>query len=218
MAMPTKSRLLTTTDDRSGSAKPTPPIHPGEILLEEFLKPLEITQYRLAKSINVPARRINEIVHGLRGITADTALRLARFFGTTDRFWLNLQTHYDLEKRKDALGRRLDEEVRASWETAWWVSLSTLVRPAEGGIDLRVKVVPRASRSEVVGVLGDWLKVRCAAPAEGGRANRDLTRLLREWLGAQSVWIVSGHSSPKKTVRVEGISKAGRERLLAEKS
>jgi len=74
-----------------------PPIHPGEILLEEYLKPLGLSQYRLAKDITVPARRVNEIVHGKRAITADTALRLARFFGTSDRFWLNLQTRYDLE-------------------------------------------------------------------------------------------------------------------------
>lgn len=87
------------------------PVHPGEILLEEFLEPMGITQYRLAKDISVPPRRINEIVHGLRGITADTALRLARYFGTSERFWLNLQTRYDLEIEKDRLGGRLDEEV-----------------------------------------------------------------------------------------------------------
>jgi len=91
--------------------KKLPPIHPGEILLEEFLKPLEISQYRLAKDIHVPARRINEIVLGKRSISADTALRLARYFGTTDRFWLNLQTRYDLEIEKDKLGRRLIKEV-----------------------------------------------------------------------------------------------------------
>ena len=89
------------------------PIHPGEILLEEFLLPMEITQYRLAKSISVPPRRINEIVHGNRSITADTALRLSRFFGTTERFWMNLQTRYDLEVEKDRLGSRLDREVDA---------------------------------------------------------------------------------------------------------
>ena len=87
------------------------PIHPGEILLEEFLEPLEISQYRLAKDISVPPRRINEIVHGLRAITADTALRLARYFGTSERFWLNLQVRYDLEIEKDRLGSRLQEEV-----------------------------------------------------------------------------------------------------------
>jgi len=85
------------------------PIHPGEILLEEFLEPIGVTQHRLAVSIGVPPRRINEIVHGKRRITADTALRLSRYFGTTDRFWLNLQTRYDLETEKDRLGNTLDE-------------------------------------------------------------------------------------------------------------
>ncbi|HLY22410.1 MAG TPA: HigA family addiction module antitoxin [bacterium] len=88
-----------------------PPIHPGEILNEEFLKPLKISQYRLAKDINVPPRRINEIVHGTRAITADTALRLARYFGTSERFWLNLQARYDVEIEKDKLGPRLFKEV-----------------------------------------------------------------------------------------------------------
>lgn len=87
------------------------PIHPGEILLEEYLQPLELSQYRLAQDISVSPRRINEIVHGTRTITADTALRLARFFGTSDRFWLNLQTRYDLEIERDRLGHRLEEEV-----------------------------------------------------------------------------------------------------------
>ena len=93
------------------STKRLPPIHPGEILLEEFLKPMEISQYRLAKSVSVPARRINEIVHGKRSITADTALRLSMFFGMSDRFWLNLQIKYDLELEKDRLGPRLKNEV-----------------------------------------------------------------------------------------------------------
>jgi addiction module HigA family antidote len=87
------------------------PIHPGEILLEEFLEPLDISQYRLAKDISVPPRRINEIVHGKRSITADTALRLARFFGTTERFWLNLQVRYDLEVEKDRLVDVLERDV-----------------------------------------------------------------------------------------------------------
>ncbi len=87
------------------------PVHPGEILREEYLEPLELSQYRLAKDISVPARRINEIVHGTRAITADTALRLARYFGTSDRFWLNLQARHDLEMEKDRLGRRLEREV-----------------------------------------------------------------------------------------------------------
>ncbi|MGH7166348.1 MAG: HigA family addiction module antitoxin [Nitrospiraceae bacterium] len=88
-----------------------PPVHPGEVLLEEFLKPLGMSQYRLAKDLHVPPRRINEIVHGLRSITADTALRLARYFETSDRFWLNLQARYDLEVERDRLGGRLKKEV-----------------------------------------------------------------------------------------------------------
>ncbi len=87
------------------------PIHPGEVLFEEFLKPMKISQYRLAKDISVPARRINEIVHGTRSISTDTALRLARYFGLSERFWLNLQTHYDIEIQKDKLNGRLEEEV-----------------------------------------------------------------------------------------------------------
>jgi addiction module HigA family antidote len=87
------------------------PIHPGEVLLHEFLEPLDLTQYRLAKSLKVPARRINEIVHGMRAISADTALRLARFFGTSDRFWLNLQAAYDLDVERDRLGDRIRREV-----------------------------------------------------------------------------------------------------------
>ena len=87
------------------------PVHPGEILMEEFLEPLGVSQYRLAKDISVPPRRINEIVHGKRSITADTALRLARFFGTTERFWLNLQVRYDLEVEKDRLEDVLDRDV-----------------------------------------------------------------------------------------------------------
>ena len=85
------------------------PIHPGEILMEEFLEPLEVSQNRLAVVIGVPPRRINEIVHGKRRITADTALRLSRYFGTTDRFWLNRQTRYDLETERDHLGATLDQ-------------------------------------------------------------------------------------------------------------
>ena len=92
------------------------PIHPGEILLEEFLHPLDLSQYRLAKQISVPARRINEIVRGTRAVTADTALRLSRYFGTSERFWLNLQTRYDLEIEKDRLGSRLKSEVRVLTE------------------------------------------------------------------------------------------------------
>ncbi|MGW0891721.1 HigA family addiction module antitoxin [Saccharopolyspora sp. NPDC002578] len=87
------------------------PVHPGEILNEEYLQPLGISQYRLAKEIGVPARRINEIVHGARRISADTALRMARHFGTTERFFLNLQEHYDLEVEKDRIGDELDRIV-----------------------------------------------------------------------------------------------------------
>jgi addiction module HigA family antidote len=89
------------------------PIHPGEILLEEFLKPMGISQYRLAKDTGVPPRRINEIIHGTRGVSADTALRLSRYFGTSERFWLNLQVRYDIEMQKDRLGDSLDREVRS---------------------------------------------------------------------------------------------------------
>ena len=87
------------------------PVHPGEILLEEFLNPMKISQYQLAKAINVPARRINEIVHGKRAVTPDTGLRLSRYFGLSERFWLNLQMQYDLEVTKDSLQERLDREV-----------------------------------------------------------------------------------------------------------
>jgi antitoxin HigA-1 len=88
-----------------------PPVHPGEVLLEEFLKPLAITQYRLAKSISVPPRRVNEIVLHKRGVSADTALRFSRFFGTSAEFWLNLQSQYDLDVEGDRLGSRLEAEV-----------------------------------------------------------------------------------------------------------
>ena len=87
------------------------PIHPGEILQTEFLEPMGITQYRLAKCLRVPPRRINEIVHGKRSISADTALRLSRHFGTSERFWMNLQARYDIETQKDMLGDRLESEV-----------------------------------------------------------------------------------------------------------
>jgi addiction module HigA family antidote len=89
-----------------------PPIHPGEILLEEFLKPMGISQYRVAKDINVSPRRINENVHGKRSISADTALRLSRYFGLSERFWMNLQSRYDLEMEKDRLADRLEKEVQ----------------------------------------------------------------------------------------------------------
>jgi addiction module HigA family antidote len=92
-------------------AKRLPPVHPGEILLEEFLVPMGITQYRLAKSISVPPRRVNEIVHGARAVSADTALRLARYFGTSERFWLNLQSQYDLDLEYDRIGSRIEREI-----------------------------------------------------------------------------------------------------------
>jgi addiction module HigA family antidote len=93
------------------------PIHPGEVLLEEFLKPMHMSQNRLALNIGVPPRRINEIVLGKRGITADTALRLAKFFGTSAEFWLGLQSQYDLDVTAEALGERLEQEVRAHVST-----------------------------------------------------------------------------------------------------
>ena len=91
--------------------KKSSPIHPGKILLGEFLEPMGISQYRLAKDTNVPPRRINEIVHGKRSITADTALRLGKFFNMTPQFWMNLQGRYDLEVAEDNLDDRLDKEV-----------------------------------------------------------------------------------------------------------
>ncbi|MFL5800649.1 MAG: HigA family addiction module antitoxin [Roseiflexaceae bacterium] len=94
-----------------------PPLHPGEVLLEEFLIPLGISQYQLARDLSVPARRINEIVHGKRAISADTALRLARYFSLSERFWLNLQARYDLEVAKDRLAQRLEREVKVHTAT-----------------------------------------------------------------------------------------------------
>ena len=98
--------------DDDSAAEVLEPIHPGEILKEEFLDPLGVTQYRLAKDTGVPPRRINEIVHGRRSITPDTALRLARYFGMSPEFWLDLQGHHNLERARDALGDRLEREVR----------------------------------------------------------------------------------------------------------
>ena len=88
------------------------PVHPGEILLEEFLKPLQMSQYRLAKEICVHPRRINEIVHGTRSITANTALRLSRLFGNSARFWINLQVHYDLEVERERLQGELEQQIQ----------------------------------------------------------------------------------------------------------
>jgi len=106
-----KSKSSTTTKTRRAAAEKLPPVHPGEVLLEEFLKPMNVTQYRLAKDISVPPRRVNEIVLHKRGITADTALRLGRYFGTSEQFWLNLQNEYDLDVERDRLGDRLKSEV-----------------------------------------------------------------------------------------------------------
>jgi len=92
-------------------ARKLAPIHPGEVLLSDFLEPLGLLQNRVARDISVPPRRINEIVHGKRAISADTALRLARYFGTSERFWLNLQARFDLETERDRLGKRLEKEV-----------------------------------------------------------------------------------------------------------
>lgn len=92
--------------------KKLPPVHPGEVLLAEFLEPMGISQYRLAKDTSVPPRRINEIIHGKRAVTADTALRLGRFFGMDPKFWINLQARYDLDKAEDALAERLEKEVK----------------------------------------------------------------------------------------------------------
>lgn len=88
------------------------PIHPGEVLLHDFLEPMGISQYRLAKATNVPARRINEIVHGTRAVTADTALRLSRCFGLSDEYWMNLQAHYDLQVTREAIEDNLDLVTR----------------------------------------------------------------------------------------------------------
>lgn len=92
-------------------AKRLAPVHPGDVLLEDFLLPLGISQYRLAKDISVPPRRINEIVRRQRAISADTALRLGRYFGVSPRFWLNLQAEFDLDVEADRLGDRLKNEV-----------------------------------------------------------------------------------------------------------
>lgn len=92
--------------------KKIPAIHPGEILLEEFLEPMELSQYRLAKDINVPARRINEIVHGKRSITADTAIRLGHYFNMSAEFWMNLQILFDLEVQRDQMMDELESEIQ----------------------------------------------------------------------------------------------------------
>ncbi len=103
------SRSSTTTERR---APELPPVHPGEILIEDFLKPMGISRYRLAKALGVPPQRIHDLVHGRRAMTADTALRLARYFAMEAQFWMHLQTRYDLEVASDQLAGRLDHEVQ----------------------------------------------------------------------------------------------------------
>ena len=122
-----------------------PPIHPGEILLEEFLKPLGITQYRLAKEIGVPAQRIGDIVAGKRAITADTALRLSRYLGTSERFWLNLQARYQIEVERDRLGARLARDVKVFAETSSHYGRPVPPTPAAGRSTRRA-AAPRPSR------------------------------------------------------------------------
>ncbi len=90
-----------------------PPVHPGEVLHEEFLRPLGISQYRLAKDTGLAPRRVNEIVHGKRAVTANTALRLGRYFNIPAQFWMNLQSHYDLEVESEKMGKRLETEVHS---------------------------------------------------------------------------------------------------------
>ena len=110
---PTRSRSSTITVGRTALAEQRiPPVHPGEVLLEEFLKPMGLSQYRLAKALGVPPQRIGDIVHGRRAVTADTALRLGRFFNMEAQFWLNLQARHDLEVAAEALEGRLEREVQ----------------------------------------------------------------------------------------------------------
>jgi addiction module HigA family antidote len=104
--------MIKSLKEKAVNKKKLHPVHPGEVLLEGFLKPMELSQHRLALNISVPARRINEIVLGKRRITADTALRMAKFFGTSAEFWLGLQAQYDLDVTADALSDRLEREVR----------------------------------------------------------------------------------------------------------
>lgn len=106
------SKSSTTTSVETNGDERLPPIHPGEVLFEDFLRPMGISQYRLARALGVPPQRIHDLVHGRRAMTADTALRLARFFDMEAQFWMNLQTRYDLELATDVLGDRLDHEVR----------------------------------------------------------------------------------------------------------
>ena len=110
--------IIEMEDDVNNREEKLPPVHPGEILLEDFLKPMGITPYRLAKELNVPKTRISAILKGKRSITADTALRLARFLGTTAKLWLNLQVSYDLDVEEDRLGGKIEEEVKPMRDVA----------------------------------------------------------------------------------------------------
>jgi antitoxin HigA-1 len=112
MAMRLMLKLQIITRKSEKMTEKLSPIHPGEVLLEEFIKPMNLSQNRLAIDIGVDARRINEIVLGKRSVTADTALRLARYFGNSPQFWMGLQAQYDLDVAEDALGKRLEREVR----------------------------------------------------------------------------------------------------------
>lgn len=123
-----------------------PPVHPGEILIEEFLKPMGITQYRLAKDISVPPRRINEIVLGKRSLSADTALRLARFFGTSEELWLNLQNQYDLDSARDRLGDRLTREVLRFRPTSAAKPAGTTVAVSAGHAKRKVSTMRRTAK------------------------------------------------------------------------
>ena len=135
----------TTSQDKRMPRKKLPPTRPGEVLVEEFLKPLGLTQYRLAKDISVPARRINEIVHGTRTITSDTALRRARYLGTSERFWLNLQARYQIEVERDRLGARLGTDVKVFAETAGHHG-RPVPPTAAAGRSTRRAAAPRPSR------------------------------------------------------------------------
>ena len=123
------------------------PVHPGEVLLQEFLKPLSLSRYHLPKELNVLARRINEIVHGERRITADTALRLARFFGTSERFWMNLQARYDLEIERDRLGPTLDAVTCANLLVVGMVVVGRLgLEPRTHGLKVRCSTIELTPR------------------------------------------------------------------------
>ncbi len=140
-----------------------PPTSPGEILLEEFLEPLNISQYQLAKEISVPRRRINEIIQGKRAVTADTSIRLARYFGISERFWMNLQARYDVEMAKDRLGARLEREVQVKpryFPPKLWFRgkhRQPFLQLADGRIE---RISPKSSREEVAEALFAWYEAQ----------------------------------------------------------